>query len=236
MRRERFAIDNFYHIYNRGVEKRTIFLDERDYRRFVLYLYFLNDKNFVINNFLRINGGGLTSPIGGEKPREPFVDIVSWCLMPNHFHLLVKERLEGGASKFMQRLGTAYTMYFNLRYKRSGGLFQGTFKSRHIDRDAYFMHISRYIHLNPLELRYPEWKEKGIKDARGALAFLEQYRWSSLLVYLRVKIRQRNFDKIIESKDLFPVFGNNSEEYRRFLLEWIRVGMSPEGVDNLGEV
>ena len=91
--------------------------------------------------------------------------------MPNHFHILVKEKIENGISKFMGKLTTGYSMYFNKRYDRTGSLFQGVFKSVHADSDEYLKYLFAYIHLNPIKLINPEWKENGIKDKNRANAF-----------------------------------------------------------------
>lgn len=229
MRRERFVNDNFFHVYNRGVEKRHIFVDDADRGRFAAYLYFLNDQNFYSENFIRL-GLDLANVQGfalnkEEKKREPFVNIVSWCLMPNHFHLLLQQRIDGGVSKFMQKLGTAYTMYFNKRRERSGVLFQGVFKSRPVAEEIYLTHVSRYIHLNSLELRYKNWEEHGVRDADAALAFLREYRWSSLPTYLGASERKKSFDKIISTAVLLHFFDSQPKEYKRFLAEWIQKGV-----------
>lgn len=232
MQRARLANDNFYHVYNRGVEKRLIFLDDADRKRFVFYLYFLNDQNFFSEHFSRLNGQGFASAKG---KRDPFVNIVSWCLMPNHFHLLLQQRVDGGVSKFMQKLGTAYTMYFNKRRERSGVLFQGVFKSRPVAEEIYLTHMSRYIHLNPLELRYKNLEERGVRDVNAALAFLREYRWSSLPAYLEAPERKKSFDKIISTAVLLHFFDSQPKEYKRFLEEWIQKGggESYRSVDDL---
>lgn len=144
--------------------------------------------------------------------------------MPNHFHLLLQQWLDGGVSKFMQKLGTAYTMYFNKRRERSGVLFQGVFKSRPVAEEVYLTHVSRYIHLNSLELRYKNWEDCGVRDVGAALAFLREYRWSSLPTYLGVPERKKSFDKIVSMPVLFHLFDNQPREYKRFLREWVQKG------------
>lgn len=136
--------DGYYHIYNRGVEKRKIFLNERDYQRFLqtLFYYQFSDVSF---RFSRRN-----SPLNKDfDNHSKSVEIICYCLMPNHFHLLVRQLQEGGIHKFMQKTLNSYTKYFNTKHKRVGPLLQGTFRAVPIETDFHLMHISRYIHLNP---------------------------------------------------------------------------------------
>ncbi len=146
--------DGFYHIYNRGVEKRNIFLDEQDYKVFLSYLkYSLSPppkKNAVLKIFTL---QGL--PFKGV-PRMPknFVndlELHTYCLMPNHFHLLIKQLTEDAMRSFMNSIITRYSMYFNKKYDRVGSLFQGVYKAILINDNSYLLHLSRYIHVNPSE-------------------------------------------------------------------------------------
>ncbi|OGL30932.1 hypothetical protein A3F37_00630 [Candidatus Saccharibacteria bacterium RIFCSPHIGHO2_12_FULL_41_12] len=147
---KQFEPDAAYHIYNRGVDKKIIFLDERDYAVFLSLLkYTIIQKDDQFDNSLV-----------SEAQRYNFrrlnlaesVDLLAYCLMPNHFHLLVYQHSEDGITKMMRSVATAYSMYFNKRYKRSGALFQGRYKASRIHSDSYWQHISRYIHLNPLDV------------------------------------------------------------------------------------
>ncbi|OGG73186.1 hypothetical protein A3A38_04780 [Candidatus Kaiserbacteria bacterium RIFCSPLOWO2_01_FULL_53_17] len=140
---------------------------------------------------------GLRNP---SLDREQIVDIHGWCLMKNHYHLLLSEKLEGGLSLFMRKLNVGYANYFNERYKRSGTLFQGRTKKKHIDSDAYFLHILNYIHFNPLDyLRSARrWREREIISEKSALEYLRKYRWSSFPDYMGKK----NFPSILTA-DLF---------------------------------
>ena len=148
-----FAPNTHYHIYNRGVEKRTIFEDGQDYR-FFLYLlkYYLSPLNQTNRNIpTNIPAYSVLRP----RPLnnlEKEIDLLAYCLMPNHFHLLIKQKSQKGMSKLMKSIGTTYVMYFNKRYNRVGHLFQGIYKAAIIDTDSYLLHLSRYIHLNPVEL------------------------------------------------------------------------------------
>ena len=131
-RKAPFIENEHYHIYSRGVEKRKIFLNTKDYNRFVALLYIMNQNiSFRMDNFLR-NGEKDLGEIFKEKRGETLVSILGYCLMPNHFHIILYEHTEGGISKFMGKLLTAYSMYFNTKYERSGPLFTHPFRSEHI--------------------------------------------------------------------------------------------------------
>lgn len=141
-----FIDDSFYHIYNRGVEKRQIFTTEKDYHRFLQTIYFYQFNNprfpFSRKQALLYQGRDFSS-----SPK--FVEIICYCLMPNHFHLLIKQTPDGNIQKFMQKVLNSYTKYFNTKHSRVGPLLQGTFKAVPIETDFQLIHISRYIHLNP---------------------------------------------------------------------------------------
>lgn len=150
--------DFYYHCFNRGVDKRTIFVESTDYSRFLNSLSISNDPDT-----LRFKTG-----IKFEADR--FVDIINYCLMPNHFHLTLKQVSENGISFFLHRLATSYTKYFNIKHKRSGRLFEYVFKAVEVNTDEQLIHLSRYIHLNPY--------------VAGIVKEPEEYKWSSYLDYL----------------------------------------------------
>ena len=133
-----------WHALNRGVDKRTIFEDSQDRARFVHDLFEFNDEK-AAQNTSRSNMSNLRS-------RSLLVDIHGWCLMKNHYHLLLSERVDGGITKFIRKLNIGYAKYFNEKYHRSGTLFQGRTKRVLISSDAHFLHILHYLHLNPLHL------------------------------------------------------------------------------------
>lgn len=149
------------------------------------------------------------------RSRAPVVSVLAWCLMPNHYHLLIKQLQDGGISLFMAKLAVGYAGYVNRKYERSGHLFQGPFKAKPIDRESYFLHISRYIHLNPVDLIESGWKEEGIKDWGKVHEFLEQYRWSSYPDW----IGKKNFPSVLDLKGMEGVFGG-PEKYKKFMTEW----------------
>lgn len=134
-----FAVDQYYHVYNRGVEKRVIFIDDQDYRVFIglLKKYLNGEVEAIVNNRHKF------------VSQKDEVQLLAFCLMPNHFHLMLYQKSDDGISKFMRRLATGYAMYFNSRYHRVGSLFQGRYKASLIQSEPYIDHITRYIHLNP---------------------------------------------------------------------------------------
>ncbi len=144
-RKQAFAEGEFYHVFNRGVDKRIIFIDEYDIRRFFQSMVEFNAidpiGSLYQNSFNKLSG---ETP----KSEDRLVNIVAYCLNPNHFHLILEQVTDGGISEFMKRLGGGFTSYFNSKHKRSGVLFQGVFKDVHIDTDEYLLHVSAYVNLN----------------------------------------------------------------------------------------
>ena len=148
-----YVENGYYHIYNRGVEKRDVFLDDQDYRVFLhLLKYYLSpSKDKLKHPLSNLPNYKITRP----RPLKNLygeVELLAYCLMPNHFHLLLKQITKDGMKKLMLKLTTTYSMYFNKRYDRVGYLFQGNYKAILITKDEYLLHLSRYIHLNPIEL------------------------------------------------------------------------------------
>ena len=139
--REKIALGEYYHIYNRGSDKMLIFRNRNDLDRFFDSLTFFNSKKPIVSLREARNEEN-------KKRNDRLVELVCYCLNPNHFHLLLKEISEGGISEFMKRLGGGYTWYFNNKYRRSGNLFQGTFKSIRIESNEQLLHLGAYINLN----------------------------------------------------------------------------------------
>ncbi len=178
--REQFAPDEWYHCYTKGVEGRKVFQNKGDYERFLQLLYLTNNTEQVNrSNLLKAT----TADILRLPRKETIVSIGAYCLMPNHFHVLLKEKTSNGISQFMRRLGIAYAMYFNIKYERIGNLFVKPFRSKHVLEDRYFKRVIQYIHLNAAELFEPNWKIGNIKNARRLENELRKYRYSSLADY-----------------------------------------------------
>lgn len=213
----------FYHTYNRGVEKRKIFLEAADYFRGVHDLYEFNNTNIVFNLGRQFNKNIDGNPISineGKADREELVDIIAWSFMPNHYHFFLSPKKEKGLPKFHQKFGIGFSNFFNTKYKRSGVLFQGKYKKVRVENDVQTLQLICYIHSNPLELWKPGWKENGLKagEIQSALNFLEKdYRFSSHLDYWGVK----NFPSLISS-DYLLTFFDRPERYREFFIDWLK--------------
>jgi REP element-mobilizing transposase RayT len=170
-----FVEGQFYHIFNRGVEKRPIFRDPDDWNHFHQLLYLCNSKKPLVRKLIQ----GL--PLEWDRG-ESLASIVAYTLMQNHFHLIVREDSQGSLSKFMGKLSTSYSMYFNTKYDRSGPLFCHPFRARHITSDEYFRWVFSYVHLNPVA--------EGIADisvSKHTHALLSTYEYSSYRDYFVCK-------------------------------------------------
>jgi len=140
--------------------------------------------------------------------------------MPNHFHLLIYEKTDGGISKFMAKLSTAYVVYFNHKYKRTGGLFEGCFKAKEVVDDQYMQYLHAYIALNPIKLIQKRWKEDGIEDINKAKQHLAEYKYSSYLDQTGI-VRREN--SILE-KSNFPEYFDSGTDFKHFVNEWLEFG------------
>src|SRR3989344_9039243 len=165
-----FSEDSYYHVFNRGVEKRDIFLDDEDYTTLQSYLFkYLQPIEKIVEKYpdtpTRLYGKNLSEE----------VELVAYCLMPNHFHLLLKQRTKDGISKLLKQLTNAYTLYFNQKNNRVGALMQGPFRAAEIEEDNLFIHLVRYIHLNPSFAEATEGRPA---------TDLANYKWSSYPDYL----------------------------------------------------
>ena len=198
-----YTVDvDFYHVINRGVEKRTVFMEDGDYVRFIHDMYVFNDVKSAPNYVVKERQG--------ERKRDLLVHIHAFCLMPNHYHILLSPIKENGMSLFMKKVNMGYAKYFNEKYERTGVLWQGVFRKILIRQDAHFMYIPYYIHLNPLDLKYPAWREGRVKDTKKAFSFLETYRWSSYLDYNG----RKNFSSIIYTSVVGDVLQSRQKQER----------------------
>jgi len=201
-RRIQFFNDEYYHAFNRGVDKRGIFMEVKDYNRFLLSMNLLNDTNDglmiewrdykksnpkkSVNDFLKV-------PF---RKRKPLVDIIAYCLNPNHYHFILKQVADKGIERFMHKIGTSHTKYFNKKNKRSGSLFQGVFKSVHIDSNEYLIYLSAYVNKNNFIHKYNK---------------NDNWPYSSLHAYL-----EERKDKLV-NKDIILGQFKNIKEYQKFL-------------------
>lgn len=213
LRHTYFVSGEYYHVYNRGNSKQKIFLNEADYNRFLKTLFLCNSELNV--NFRNIIDA-TKDPLTFEREKT-LVDIGAFCLMPNHFHLLLREKEDKNISLFMKKLLTAYVMYFNKKYHRTGSLFEGKFKSEHAGTNNYLKYLFSYIHLNPVKLIDPKWRIEGIKDKLKAQRFALNYEYSS---YPVLGGGNQKWSKIMNTRD-FPRYFLNAKHYQKEIFEWL---------------
>lgn len=218
-RKDNLVNGGIYHVYNRGVDKRNIFMDDEDHIRFIHDLFEFNDKNPTIklNHYLHNNSEVGLPNIFRKNNRKILVDILAFCMMDNHYHLILHQKSENGVTKFMRKLGTGYTNYFNKKYDRTGSLFQGQFKSVCVKKDSHLMYLPIYIHFNPLDFNFPEWRDKKIKNLKEAMTFLDSYRWSSYMDYTG----QKNFPSVINKNFLISRLGNE-KKIKEETINWLK--------------
>ncbi|MBU1015099.1 transposase [Patescibacteria group bacterium] len=230
-----FAVGSIYHIYNRGVAKCSIYAEEGDYWRFLQGLCLFNDvksTNRVLWELerqrgelnLRVLRDYVVNP---EHEREKLVRILAYCIIDNHYHLLVEEIREGGVTQFMHKLGTGYAAFFNKKHERVGPLFQGRFKNVLVDKDLYLQYLLVYINvLNPANFVAPNWKEEGIGNVEKVLRYAEEYPWSSHLDYLGFR------NSIIIEKGIFEHMFPVPKAYPDFVAA-VLAGKKHEAISHL---
>lgn len=196
-----FVNGQIYHIFNRGNEKRIIFQSNRDRSRFLksLQYYQLTDPKPRFSKFSLSRKKGLKN--------KKTVEIFCYCLMPNHFHLLIRQLENEGISKLMSKFLNSYTKYFNAKYARVGALMQGQFKAVLVESDEQLIHLSRYIHLNPIV----SYIVKNLKD----------YPWSSYREYIQ------NYEGFCDKKEVLNFF-KTPAAYEQFVLDQTAYGMELE--------
>ena len=217
-REEVLVEGEYYHIYNRGNTKQNIFIDDKDRDRFTKLLYLCNSlKNIKFKEYIvdrKIDAWDF-------ERGDPIVSIGAWVLMPNHFHIYITSNkdspIENPISFFIKKLCTAYSMYFNKKHKRIGKLFEGAFKSAHIDTDKYAKYVFSYIHLNPVKILDPLWKNRGLQNINDTTEFLDKYNWSS---YHDYRNKKRSENKII-SPENFPDYFNEKNVFDKEIFEWL---------------
>jgi putative transposase len=215
MRDIEFVNGEYYHVFNRGVEKRQLFLSDSDFERFIESMYLFNDVYYLhrpdpVHRISLLSSSEIT-----EFDREQLVDVVAYCLMPNHFHLLIEQRKDGGVSRFLHKLNKGYSRHFNIKNARTGTLYEGSFKAIHVGSESYLRHLPIYIHLNALDLIGEQWRERKVSNWGNAVRFLNNYRWSSHPAYMG----QEQYLPIISPETTKRFFDGNSD-YLLHLKKW----------------
>lgn len=217
MRIQKFAEGEYYHILARGVNKQQIFFDQRDYVRFLLYILFFQSSRTVYNigdrvtDFLKNSNFGLTPQVIAEILSKRYVALIAFSLMPNHFHLILKEVKKGGISRMMQRSLDGFTRYTHTKYKKSGHVFEGPFRAVHIKDNTQVLYLSTYIHKNPKELN--AWRSKW-----------ERYPWSSYQDF----IGKNRWGKFLKPSLILSQF-SSPNEYARF----VKQSIAKEALDKI---
>jgi hypothetical protein len=216
MRKEPFSVGSYVHIIKRGARGADIVRDDNDRWRFLRLVRYLNDDNVPRNWERDITNEHILE--GFSRPdmwdeQAPYVSVLAYCLMDNHFHLLVQEKVEGGISKFMQRLCTSMSLHFNTKYKEKGTLFQGAYKARTVDSDEYLQYLVAYIQVkNPFE-RYPGGVQNAVREFDAALEWVMQDPFNSLADYLGMRqsalLDHVLVDDIFENQHSFSAFARD---------------------------
>ena len=227
IRKEQLVNNEIYHIVIRGIADSLIFKNISDYYRGIFSIYEFNDIKPVEirerrQDRLRIKRMNkiYRSPPSAVDIRDLLVEILAFCFMPNHIHLLLRQLKDGGITKFMSKLETGYAKYFRQKYGQisKGYFFQGRFVSVHIKTDEQLKIVFVYLHTNPTSIIEPKWKEIGIKDPKKVIKFLENdYRWSSYFDYLGKK----NFPSVTEREFMLKVMGGE-QGCKDFMENWIK--------------
>lgn len=210
--------DHYYHVFNRGVAHQPTFLLARDYERFLFYLSYYRHKEAPVrlSKLLQIPKDVRNKILERlEIANDVIVDIVAYCCMPNHFHLLLKQKADGGVSLFMKKITDGYTRYFNTKHQRIGPVFQGAFKAVHINNNEQLLHVSRYIHLNPVVSAVVREND------------FYTYPWSSLSSYIDKKI-----PTFVNSMPILENF-RNPQKYLEFVNDQIDYGKRLEEIKHL---
>lgn len=221
-RKQQFINDEIYHIVLRGIDDNLIFKDINDYYRGIFSIYEFNTtKPVTIQSRRKIRATAKKkldrSPSSIIDERDKLVEVLAFCFMPNHIHLLIKQLKDGGITKFMRKIGTGYGRYFNKKYNRKGYVFQNRFSAIHIENDDQLKNVFVYIHTNPAALADPNWKERGIKNPKKVIKFLENYKWSSYPDY----ISKKNFPSVTERSFILEIM-KKEQGCKKFVNYWVK--------------
>jgi len=213
MRNINLTVGEFFHVYNRGNNKQVIYKSPSDYDRFQLLLYLANStESCHVQNVIK----AYDDPYEFKKD-EKLVNIYSYCLMPNHYHLVLSPNIEGGITQFMQKIGTAYSMFFNKKYERTGSLFEGRFKAKHADTDEYLKYLFSYIHMNPLSLKNEDTYIDTQQHIKNNFDYLVSYPYSSLSIYTGKQLPENSIVDTTMYEGYLPSHQNIYKELQDWL-------------------
>jgi putative transposase len=223
-RKEKFVNGKVYHLLLRALDNNLTFKNIDDYYRGIFSIYEFNAAKAVVIRDRRKSRSRIKNILTKNSkdskvnidPRDKIIEILSFCLMPNHLHLLVRQIKDGGIINFMRKFGAGYGGYFNKKYSRKGHVFQGNFKAVSIKNDEQLKTVWAYIHANPVSLLEAKWKERGIRNFKKTVKFLENYKWSSYSDYLG----KNNFPSVTERKFILDTIGGQKES-KKFLENYV---------------
>jgi len=209
MRNVQYGNGEIYHVYNRGANSHLIYLDDADRIRFLKGLMLFNDEEV-----LPTGKALLQLWQNPKKAEKQLVTILSYTLMDNHYHLVLEQLVDRGIEKFMQRLSLGYTKYRNQRYGSKGVVFGSPYKAVHIATEEQFLHITRYVHLNPYDHHDYGWREGKARSRAAVSELLRVYHWSSYRAYIGLEI-----NPLINSTRILDCF-KDSQDYEGFVISW----------------
>lgn len=219
LRKENFAPGQYYHIYNRTIFNLPEFKNQKNAERLMQAFILANStKSSLAFDYLRNNKNILFEKAVEISQRgERLADILCYVIMPDHYHLLLKEIREGGISNFVHKCNISVAKYINIKNNRTGPLFESLFKSKHISTDEYLLHLSLYIHLNPLDIiSGREWRSHGLRNWDFVKNQLLDYNWSSLKYFLN----ENYIDPVISGTEIIMEQFDDSKDYEKFLRSW----------------
>ncbi len=217
IRKVSFLNDYYYHTFNRGVDRRPIFQSKREYDRFMTTIRFYRyaQNKLKLARFLTLPYSEQIVFLDQQRQQKLHVEIVAYCLMPNHFHFLLKQKIDNGIATFISNLSNSYTKYFNTKHERIGPLLQGIFKAVFVETEEQLIHLSRYVHLNP------------VASAVIRVSDLNSYAYSSFQEYL-------GFDtSILCTKDIVLSNFATIEKYKEFTYDQIGYSRELENIKHL---
>lgn len=235
-RKEEFANGEIYHVIIKSIDDNLLFKDVDDYYRGVFSVYEFNTTKSVTirerrqarSRIKEILRAAPRDSIALVDPRDKLVEVIAFCFMPNHVHLLLKQIKDGGITKFMRKLGAGYGGYFNKKYGRKGYVFQNRFNAVRVKTDNQLRTVLIYIHTNSISLIEPGWKMGRVKNLKRAIEFLNNYKWSSHKDYIGVN----NFPSITERNFLLEIMGG-VQKYQNTVIDWMKHKKEIKGFDNL---
>lgn len=239
-RKEKFINGDIYHIIIRGIDGNIIFKDTDDHFRGIFSIYEFNNaaqveirdrrrsrvKTKAEEAFQELKKSKTCGGPTSADVRDKLVEVLAFCFMRNHLHLLLRQVKSEGINRFMTKVGTGYAGYFNRKYSRQGYVFQKRFTAVHIKTDEQLKVIFAYIHTNPASFIEPKWKDVGIKDPRKIIKFLKSYKWSSYFDY----IGKNNFPSVTDREFILETMGG-PQSCERFIKNWVEY--KQRGLENL---